>query len=548
MAPETRKSHIDSGMEDLKQLKFPHRNPRVAQRCVDSASLKKIQQTLTQIDFVKYSRQEADDQDLNYIVEEPRPSKRRKTMPKKPANLMLVTREQQRKTTGSLYGSDHQSRNDPALDSRSSSTQVVAIQRATTPSRTPKRSTPKRRVEIPSSQSPMASPLSVVSLRPRLRDSASPEKLLPPSRTLDRKSPYDLDQQWAESVETREEKRDEIEEIGSEMIKEWATPLSALARQYDPDSNSGHDMRERKNDLEKRQEDEEEKQRENQENRQEEQRNERREKMQEKWQESQKDHIGRGVVQSRGLARVNYSTAVLKILDSESEAEESDEKDEHVVQQYEAAYDSISGESEILPASSAQTEAALDTIPSCSAASLTPNNPQSLFQHQNEAEAASAQLEADLRRQTQINQVFSQDSLHGNISQASNSSSDDQPLHPRSTPQATRTTYSRNDDKLQFIPSSQATTVDTTPPSPQRRPPSISSSPLLRPHSQGTHLLSSPVPMPPESNSAATASCWDGPLLTESQMLPDSVLNFSPLRPPAWVGSQESWAGADLGN
>lgn len=111
------------------------------------------------------------------------------------------------------------------------------------------------------------------------------------------------------------------------------------------------------------------------------------------------------------------------------------------------------------------------------------------------------------------------------------------------------------------IPPSQATTVDVTQPSPRTALPSSSQAVLTQP-SPHNHkesplpqaarssqtLPSSPPPMPPSSSSPLAnrkvdpwaGYVWDGVRLTESQLLPDSLMDDSQVGPPGL--SQESWA------
>ncbi|KAL9067662.1 MAG: hypothetical protein Q9161_006744 [Pseudevernia consocians] len=101
------------------------------------------------------------------------------------------------------------------------------------------------------------------------------------------------------------------------------------------------------------------------------------------------------------------------------------------------------------------------------------------------------------------------------------------------------------------VPPSQATTVDVTQPSP--RNPTSASQGVTQRSPQKLPLLSqaypsSPPPMPPPSSSPLasrkldpwTGYQWNGVRLTESQLLPDSLLNDSEIEPPGL--SQESWA------
>ncbi len=100
------------------------------------------------------------------------------------------------------------------------------------------------------------------------------------------------------------------------------------------------------------------------------------------------------------------------------------------------------------------------------------------------------------------------------------------------------------------VPPSQATTVDVTQPSPRNM---TSSSQAVTQRSPRKIALSSqaypssPPPMPPPSSSPLASRKldpwagyhWNGVRLTESQLLPDSLMNDSEVGPPGF--SQESW-------
>ncbi len=102
------------------------------------------------------------------------------------------------------------------------------------------------------------------------------------------------------------------------------------------------------------------------------------------------------------------------------------------------------------------------------------------------------------------------------------------------------------------VPPSQATTTDATQPSPRRMPSSqFFPSPCKLPvSSKAAAFPSSPPPMPPPSSSLAAESTaadlgmgfqWNGVRLTDSQLLPESLLNDSLIGPVGGFGlSQES--------
>lgn len=99
------------------------------------------------------------------------------------------------------------------------------------------------------------------------------------------------------------------------------------------------------------------------------------------------------------------------------------------------------------------------------------------------------------------------------------------------------------------VPPSQATTVDVTQPSPRDALSSSQAVVTVRsPRRKSPPPPSSPPPVPPSSGSLSAGRRldpwegyqWDGVRLTDSQLLPDSLLDDSEVGPPGF--SQESWA------
>ena len=129
-------------------------------------------------------------------------------------------------------------------------------------------------------------------------------------------------------------------------------------------------------------------------------------------------------------------------------------------------------------------------------------------------------------------------------------------LPPRTT--ADYSTQPNTSTQLKLpVPPSQATTTDTTQPSPRKMPssqflPSHSPYKLQTSSKAATTFPSSPPPMPPPSSSLvadeSTAADpgmmgwkWNGVRLTDSQLLPESLLNDSLIGPVGGFGlSQES--------
>ena len=122
-------------------------------------------------------------------------------------------------------------------------------------------------------------------------------------------------------------------------------------------------------------------------------------------------------------------------------------------------------------------------------------------------------------------------------------------LPPRTTAESTQP---NNSTQLKLpVPPSQATTTDTTQPSPRKMPSSqFFPSPCKLPASSKVAAFpSSPPPMPPPSSSLVAESAadpglgfqWNGVRLTDSQLLPESLLNDSLIGPVGGFGlSQES--------
>ncbi|KAL9132713.1 MAG: hypothetical protein Q9175_006110 [Cornicularia normoerica] len=197
-----------------------------------------------------------------------------------------------------------------------------------------------------------------------------------------------------------------------------------------------------------------------------------------------------------------------------------------------------------------------------------PNTPSNLSERHLPSEGVSARLLADHRRDTQTGglQTESQfekgwiiytpaNDIHSNLEPLPSS-----PPKPVEQPSSSLMTVPTQlirppiSSPPKFykapVPPSQATTVDLTQPSPRNMP---SSSKAATQRSQrkvpspSQAYPSSPPPMPPPSSSPLTGRKldpwagyeWNGVRLTDSQLLPDSLLNDSGIGPPGL--SQESW-------
>ena len=194
--------------------------------------------------------------------------------------------------------------------------------------------------------------------------------------------------------------------------------------------------------------------------------------------------------------------------------------------------------------------------------------------HRTDSEQASAQLLKDLRRVTEPTlETESQFEAGWNSYHAPANDNDSPPnllssptpiespsstsmtvptqlLPPRTTAYSTQP---NNSTQLKLpVPPSQATTTDATQPSPRKMPSSqfLPSPYKLPAYSKAAAFPSSPPPMPPPSSSLMAESTaaepgmgfrWNGVRLTDSQLLPESLLNDSLIGPVGGFGlSQES--------
>ena len=191
-----------------------------------------------------------------------------------------------------------------------------------------------------------------------------------------------------------------------------------------------------------------------------------------------------------------------------------------------------------------------------------------------DSEQASAQLFKDLRRVTEPSLETESQFEAGWNTYHPPANDDDSPSHllssptpieslssasmtvptqllpPRTTAESTQRNPST---QLKLpVPPSQATTTDTTQPSPRRMPSSqfLPSPCKLPAFSKAAAFPSSPPPMPPPSSSLVAESMaahpgmefqWNGVRLTDSQLLPESLMNDSLIGPVGGFGlSQES--------
>ena len=199
-----------------------------------------------------------------------------------------------------------------------------------------------------------------------------------------------------------------------------------------------------------------------------------------------------------------------------------------------------------------------------------PTTPSDFSERHSDSKEVSAQLFADLHRETQPGglQIESQfekgwsiytpvDEIHSDLEPLPSASP--KPVEqPSSDLMTVPTQFIRPpiSSPPRFykapVPPSQATTVDLTQPSPRHMP---SPSPAILTRRSPRKSLSpaqaypsSPPPIPPPSSSPLESRksdlcagyVWNGIRLTDSQLLPDSLLNDSEIGPPGM--SQESWS------
>ncbi|MCJ1256257.1 hypothetical protein MMC24_004078 [Lignoscripta atroalba] len=145
-----------------RQTRFTPRNRTVSSKNLSPSARKTRQQTLTQIDFVSRFVPEDDEVDLAYVHDEaPRPTKRRKTVAESATPSRVQTRAARRLVV---------KEGDNERPARSTDPEARYAKLSTAPARSVKESIPPpetprtvRKVEIPSSQSPADTPMSTQS-------------------------------------------------------------------------------------------------------------------------------------------------------------------------------------------------------------------------------------------------------------------------------------------------------------------------------------------------------------------------------------------------
>lgn len=162
----------------LKQTHFTPRNRTVAPRSQSCSTPKTRQQTLTQIDFVSRVPAEEEDDDLDYIFEDvPRSRKRRKTMPE-PVSASKAKARKTRSTKRKAASNDSLKEGGALVEDEQAEALMQTEPQTSTNTVMPPPKTPRKivKTEIPSSQSPAATPLSIQSRRSTRNKSRSPLK------------------------------------------------------------------------------------------------------------------------------------------------------------------------------------------------------------------------------------------------------------------------------------------------------------------------------------------------------------------------------------
>lgn len=202
-----------------------------------------------------------------------------------------------------------------------------------------------------------------------------------------------------------------------------------------------------------------------------------------------------------------------------------------------------------------------------------PTTPSHPIERPSDSQEVSAQLFADLLRETHSGGLQTETQFERGwtiYTPADDIHSDPEPLPPIEQPSSALMTVPTQLIRPPIssppkyykapVPPSQATTVDVTQPSPRNAPPS-SSQPILSQPSPPNHeecswqqaarssqaFQSSPPPVPPPSSSPSANQKvdpwagyeWNGRRLTDSQLLPDSLMDDSQAGPPGL--SQVSW-------
>ncbi|MCJ1245339.1 hypothetical protein MMC30_002543 [Trapelia coarctata] len=159
-----------------KQTHFTPRNRTVAPRPQSLSAPRTRQQTLTQIDFVSRVPAEDEDDDLDYIFEDAlRSRKRRKTMPETvsaPKAQAEKTRSTKRKAeSNDRPGKAGTTLEDEQVEASMQTEPQTSTNTVMAPPKTPRKIV---KTEIPSSQSPTTTPLSIQSRRSTRNESRSP--------------------------------------------------------------------------------------------------------------------------------------------------------------------------------------------------------------------------------------------------------------------------------------------------------------------------------------------------------------------------------------
>jgi len=488
---------------NVKQCHFsaPKRTIRDRQPAWSAPS--KYQQTITQMDpFHALFHPCADDEDLEYDEEEetyaasPVGRKRRKVTPEKAMVRKIETRSAAREA---VKPEPHRSRKQisPKAFHRDAEAEPSKPQTSLMPPpQTPRTS---RKMEVPSSQSPADSPLSTQARTPARYHERSPLKERSTNYVLSKSTPKKVPR-WAKKMEVADSfENDENESPFKTPRKPVKETKSSTPRPrgspYETRSHlSALTMTGESNTLKE-------------------------------VLESSEGHIQR--FQDTGRSRTNV------VLDSDTDdniGEDDDEEDKQ-------GLDALIGRS---------NEEAYSRTPMTNARPGLPNttllskpSPASSIANEpliplSESDEASAQLSDDLHRAI-LPSALQTESQYENawlpyhpittLSSSPLSTSPSPPNQAPSTPQPMTVPT----QLLPPIPPSQATTTDNT-----------------QPPSSSLALPSSPPPMPPPPSSSSPSAGkrwagfeWDGVRLTDSQLLPESLMRDSVGGPPLDFGLEE---------
>ena len=180
---------VYEAIQQPKQTHFTPRNQAILQKNGSKSTPRTKQQTLTQIDFVLRATPRDEDIDLQYLEEEkPRERKRQKTIHEEPSVSRVQTRSAKRRAIKEEEERDGSKSHSimHVKQNQTETTKSVSDQVLMPPPKTPRNI---RRIEIPSSASPTVTPLSSKSRHDRNSVSRSPLKELSANIRNTRRTP-----------------------------------------------------------------------------------------------------------------------------------------------------------------------------------------------------------------------------------------------------------------------------------------------------------------------------------------------------------------------